>query len=60
MLLGSAVLLKAGNPGSWNRYSYARLDPANRNDPKGLDDDDDDDDIYGGSGNGPEYPAATV
>ena len=45
-----------------NRYSYARLDPANRNDPKGLDDDDDDDDIiYGGSGNGfREYPAATV
>ena len=44
---------KAGVPGTWNRYSYARLDPVNRNDPKGLDDDDDDDDDDdGGYGNG--------
>jgi RHS repeat-associated protein len=27
---------KAKNPLSWNRYSYTRGDPVNRNDPKGL------------------------
>ncbi len=27
------------NPSSWNRYSYTRGDPVNRNDPKGLCDD---------------------
>jgi RHS repeat-associated protein len=33
---------KAGTPGSWNRYSYAQGDPANRKDPRGLDICDDD------------------
>lgn len=28
---------KPTNPGSWNRYAYAGDDPANNNDPSGLD-----------------------
>jgi RHS repeat-associated protein len=38
----SAKSAKAGAPGSWNRYSYAQGDPANRKDPRGLDDCDSD------------------
>jgi RHS repeat-associated protein len=38
----SAKSAKAGTPGSWNRYSYAQGDPANRKDPRGLDDCSDD------------------
>lgn len=29
---------QARNPQSWNRYAYTLGDPANRNDPTGLDD----------------------
>ncbi|QOY87512.1 RHS repeat-associated core domain-containing protein [Paludibaculum fermentans] len=28
--------LRAGNPGSWNRYAYVEDDPVNANDPSGL------------------------
>ena len=45
------------DPGSWNRFAYARGDPVNRFDPTGLDDEDLDDgddggDFGGGDGGG--------
>jgi hypothetical protein len=39
------------DPGSWNRYVYVRGDPANRNDPTGLDDEQSFCDLF------PDYPA---
>ena len=42
--MGSAHL---GNPQSWNRYTYATNDPANRRDPKGQEDGYGDDGLFG-------------
>jgi RHS repeat-associated protein len=52
----------AGDPGSWNRYSYAGGDPINRSDPKGLCSQDidynwwDDDQVPEGDFSGVMYP----
>jgi len=52
----------AGDPGSWNRYSYAGGDPINRSDPKGLCSQDidynwwDDDEVPEGDFSGVMYP----